>query len=835
MFKLHTFGGLSLTLDGQPCERSLIQRRQLALLAALAAAGQSGLSRDKLVGLMWPDRANDRARNLLDQALYAARRVCGQSVFVTTQTALVLNPAVVESDVGEFSDAITRGDPAAAAAIYSGPFLDGLLLADAADFERWASLERTRYAREYQECLESLAATAEGREQWHEAGRWWRRAADADPFSGRAARGLIESLARSGDRAGALEFARVHAALVRQELGAEVDPPIAALVTQLRAGELPPASRRAPSQPSTGDDEGHAASLAARQGTTTKLSSASESFSPRADEPPREAAVSRSVAVAATAVRDAELEPRAALAAPAVTSRGGRFQPARWIPLAAIGLAVLAALGAGVVWWRSHRAAVDDASIPQPPSIAVLPFRNMGTSQADEYFSDGMTEEIIAELSRLRGVRVVARTSSFAFKGKPMDVREIGSALNVTHVLEGTVRRVGSTPGARGPRLRVTAELVDASTGFQVWAEQFDRPAGDALAIQDEISASIMQSLQREFASELPPHGGHAPPSAATYDLYLRGRYAWHQRTSEALHLAVDLFSRAIRSDPDYAAAYSGLGATYAVLPLYDPHAGVTEMYALAQDAASRALSLDSTLSEPFAVIGLVSARRYEWRVAERSYRLALARNPNDATAHQWFGKALAHQGRFVEAESEMRRALDLDPLSAVTRYNLGQVLYGQGRFDDAARELNQALKTAPTFRAAHSTLGYVRMSQGRRADALREFQLAAGPARGRANSDVAVLAYGFASTGEPDSAVRLLEAALDGRASDPATAAATSAADIALAYMALGERDSAFAWLERARVEHDSDLQAFVASPILEPLRSDARYAELRSKMNLP
>jgi tetratricopeptide (TPR) repeat protein len=162
-------------------------------------------------------------------------------------------------------------------------------------------------------------------------------------------------------------------------------------------------------------------------------------------------------------------------------------------------------------------------------------------------------------------------------------------------------------------------------------------------------------------------------------------------------------------------------------------------------------------------------------------------------------------------------------------------VLYGQGRFDDAAGELNRALNTAPTFRAAHSTLGYVRVSQGRKADALREFQLAAGPARGRANSDVAVLAYGFASAGEPDSAATLLEAALDGRASDPSTAAATSAADIAIAYMALGERDSAFVWLERARVEHDSDLQAFVASPILEPLRGDARYGELRSKMNLP
>jgi DNA-binding SARP family transcriptional activator len=191
MYKLHTLGGLSLTLDGQPCERSLIQRRQLALLAALAAAGPAGLSRDKLVGLMWPDRANDRARNLLDQALYAARRVCGQTVFLTTQTALAINPAVLASDVAEFSDAISRGDRAAAAAIYSGPFLDGLLLADAADFERWASLERARYAREYQECLESLAAAAASRDEMPEGGPGGRRAVDTQPVTRPAAPGRV--------------------------------------------------------------------------------------------------------------------------------------------------------------------------------------------------------------------------------------------------------------------------------------------------------------------------------------------------------------------------------------------------------------------------------------------------------------------------------------------------------------------------------------------------------------------------------------------------------------------------------------------------------------------
>lgn len=836
MFKLQTLGGLSLTLDGQPSERSLIQRRQLALLAALAVAGPSGLSRDKLVGLMWPDRADDRARNLLDQALYAARRVCGQSVFVATQTAIALNPAVLESDVGEFGEAISRGDPAAAVAIYSGPFLDGLLLADADEFEKWASFERGRFAREYQECLESLAAAAEEREQWHEAVRWWRRAVEAEPLSGRAARGLIESLARNGDRAGALEFARVHATLVRQELGADVDPPIATLVATLRAGGLLPAMRRA--QPAhvagyASARNGSSLSTAARPVTTLSPTPTAKPSS--TEQPPAEADAPRSLVASGASARPADEESSAAAGSVHAEARERDGELGRWFPVALLLVITVAAVGVALAWWSKRRLVIEDgtASSP-PPSIAVLPFRNLGTSPADEYFSDGMTEELIAELSRLRGVRVVARTSSFAFKAKSMDVRAIGRALNVTHILEGTVRRVDPESDSRGARLRVTAELVDASTGYQVWAEQFDRPAGDAVAIQDEISASIMQSLQRELAGDQPPYGSRGAPSPAAYDLYLRGRYAWHQRTAETLYLAVDLFSRSIRSNPDYAPAYAGLGATYAVLPLYDPRASVTDMYARAYEAATRALSLDSSLSEPYSVLGMVSERRYQWRAAERAYRRALARNPNDATAHQWFGKALAHQGRFLEAEAEMRRALVLDPLSAVTHYNLGQVLYGQRRYDEAAKELVRALTTAPTFRAAHATLGYVRESQGRRAEALREFELAAGPPDGRANSDIAVLAYGFASGGRPDSAAKLLAAALARRAADSSSAAATSAADIAIAYMALGQRDSTFAWLERARVEHDSDLQAFVASPVLDPLHGDPRYAQLRSRMNL-
>ncbi|MBX6331757.1 MAG: hypothetical protein IRY91_07915, partial [Gemmatimonadaceae bacterium] len=251
MFQLLTLGGLSLTRAGEPSERSPIQRRQLALLAVLAGAGPGGVSRDKLMGLLWPDRELDRARSSLDQALYAARRVCGPDVFIASPTSLALNPSIIASDLAAFSAALAAGDAAAAVRAYGGPFLDGVFISDAAEFERWADGERARLAREYQGALETLARSASARGAADEAIQWWRRVVDADPLSSRAARGLIEALAAAGDRAGALDFARVHEALVRNELGASPDPTVVSLVEELRRAALPAASQATASSAST--------------------------------------------------------------------------------------------------------------------------------------------------------------------------------------------------------------------------------------------------------------------------------------------------------------------------------------------------------------------------------------------------------------------------------------------------------------------------------------------------------------------------------------------------------------------------------------------------------
>jgi tetratricopeptide (TPR) repeat protein len=284
-----------------------------------------------------------------------------------------------------------------------------------------------------------------------------------------------------------------------------------------------------------------------------------------------------------------------------------------------------------------------------------------------------------------------------------------------------------------------------------------------------------------------------------------------------------------IQRDPAYAPAYAGLSMTAHLAPIYG-YVSYDVGYDEAVRAAERAIALDSTLAEPWATLGLVRQRRYDWAGAIVAYREALRRDANAAVAHQWYGKALTQLGRYDEAEAEVRRALALDPTSAVIRYNLGQLHFAARRHDAAAPALQAALAVAPSFRFAHTTLGFVRVAQGRFADAIDEFSAAATDPS-HTPDETAVLAYGYAMAGQRPRARALLAEALQARSRDRRV----SATDLAVAYMALGARDAAFTWLGRAYDEHDSDLAAFATSPVLDPLRGDPRFAALRARMRLP
>ena len=512
-----------------------------------------------------------------------------------------------------------------------------------------------------------------------------------------------------------------------------------------------------------------------------------------------------------------------ASAAPLVLGAGAPGGRARRglarVALAAM-VVVLATLGGSLVW----RARAAPAPAAAERSVAVLPFQNVGADPTTAYFADGMTEGLIAALSEVGGLRVAARTSSFVFRRPDVDVREIGRKLAVATVLEGSVQKEGA-------RLRVTSRLVDARDGSILWSASHDRTLDDVFTVQDEIARAIVRALQpRLGATPGTVAPMRTPRSTDAYLLYLQGRHAWHQRTRADVARAVQLFERAIAKDSLYAPAWAGLADAYVVQPAYAPQLPIAPAYERAEAAARRALALDSTLAEPHATIGFVRMRLYDWRGANDGFARALARNPNYATGHQWYGKALAAQGRLREGEAELRRALALNPLSAVTGYNLGQILFWQRRYPAALEQLRATLEVNASFYQARSVMGLVRVAQGEAADGVVELRRVIDAQPERNPDDVALLAYAHAVAGARDSAAALLA-----EVRTRADAGRVSPADVALVYVGLGRYDEAFGWLDRARRTYDSDIQAFVWAPMLDPLRADPRFARLLRAMHLP
>jgi TolB-like protein/DNA-binding SARP family transcriptional activator/Flp pilus assembly protein TadD len=756
--RLLTFGGLSVRRVDEPSTEVPLQRRPLIALAIIAASGTNGLTRDKLVALLWPDA--DQARHALDQALTSVRRALGPEIVRATATGLAYNATLVPADVVDFDDAAAAGDAEATVACYTGPFLDGVGVSGATEFDRWVDAQRLRRQRQASAALDKLAQTSEALGEWDAAVALWERRLAFDPISAQGTVGLMRALATRGDRARALEVSRVYESLVRQELDIAPDPSVTALVDELRT--VPPRT----------------AAPTAGAVAPPSLPTGTVPLSPPAHGRPGH----WGLVVAAVAL----------VAAAGVMSiiRSGGTDPIRLAP-------------------------------PSSPSIAVLPLVNLTPAEQGDYLSDGLTEDLITALAKVPFLHVCARTSAWVYKGKAADVRDIGRALGVSSVLEGSVQQTGH-------RLRVTVQLIDARNGYHLWSEQYDRTLDDSFALEDDITRAIVGALTIRFAGQglvAPRPRPAVNPDA--YLLYLQGRYAWHERSAESLQRAVRAFGQALAIDSTYAAAYAGLADAYAVLPIYES-VPETTAYAQAIRAARHALALDSTLASPHAALGVAYQRLYDWDQALVEYRRALALNPNDATAHQWYGKCLAEHGALVEGEAEVRRALLLDPLSAVTGYNLGQILFWEHRYPEAERALRSALAVRPTFYQAHTILGLIAAADGRPRDAVAEFHQVVASERARVPDDLAFLAYGYAIAGQRDSAVTLIHAVVTdtGRA-------AVSAADVAIAYMALGRMDTAFLWFDRAVLTHDSDLEAFMQAPTLAGLTGDRRFAALRTAVH--
>ena len=475
-----------------------------------------------------------------------------------------------------------------------------------------------------------------------------------------------------------------------------------------------------------------------------------------------------------------------------------------------IALAVWGVVATG--WYAAYGRA--PIATEERKSIAVLPFANMSADPANEYFSDGITDDIITHLSRIAGLKVISRTSSTKYKNTEKSLREIGAELGVAAILEGGVQQVGE-------RVRINAQLIDAEKDEHLWAKQYDRELTDVFAIQSEITRSIVGALHSTLTGAEREQLERQPAvDLGAYDLYMQGRFLWNQRTNQDMRRAIVLFEQAIERDSLYAAAYAGLADAYTTLYSWDtaPWEGTIPR---AEQALERALELDPMLGEARATLANVLETRRYWIRAENEFVRALELAPGYATAHHWYALMLAKLGRFEEALAEIRVAAELDPLSRMIRTNIGWVHYLARDYPAAIAQLEATLASEPNFAYAHTLLGEAYAGLGMYPEAIaaleRSVELEPWP-----NSQVRLAAV-YARAGQTAEALRLVE-------ENPGADATRTA----LVYVAAGDNERAFEALERAFETRSPFLNELRVEPRYEPIRSDARFGELLRRLDL-
>jgi serine/threonine protein kinase/tetratricopeptide (TPR) repeat protein len=486
----------------------------------------------------------------------------------------------------------------------------------------------------------------------------------------------------------------------------------------------------------------------------------------------------------------------------------------RFNPVAQFGEALTQTTG------RAGRA--DQPAAGDRPSVAVLPFVNMSPEPDNESFSDGVTEEIISALSRLQGLRVASRTSAFAFKGKATDIRTVGAALNVSTVLEGSVRKAGK-------RVRVTAQLIRVSDDDHLWSDRFDSDLEDIFGVQDRIAQSIAEVLRVKLL-DIDAAAIVAPgtQNVAAYEHYLKGRYHWNKRDHQDVLRGIRHFEQAIEIDPRYALAHVGLADSYNILAFYDlmPPA---EAFSRAKAAATTALQLDDRLAAAHASLAYVLFYHdWNWPAAEVTFRRAIELEPRYAIAHQWYSNCLDQLGRFAEAEREWHTALELDPLSLIINAGIGWHHYFAREFERAVAALQRALELDPTFVPGNVWLGQALTELGQFAPAVAALQDAARSSQ-ESPSTLAELARGLALAGDPGSARQLL-----GRLLQLETERYIPSYEVAGIHLALGEINEVFRRLERALEDRAHSMAFLGVDPRFDPVRDDPRYQALRRRVGI-
>ncbi len=503
-----------------------------------------------------------------------------------------------------------------------------------------------------------------------------------------------------------------------------------------------------------------------------------------------------------------DVAPTATLGAERLARTFGRHK----VGAAAVTVALVAFLAVGLQRLLSPGKAID--------SLAVLPFVNAGGDSISEYLSDGLTETLINNLSQLGGLRVMARTTVFRYKGNVMDPVKVGHDLNVRAVLTGKILQ-------KGDRLVIQADLVDVTSGAQLWGEQYNRKLADIFALQEDIALRISENLKVKLSGDEKHQltKRHTADFEA-YQLYLKGRYYWNKVTEEGLRKGIEYFQQAIEKDPSYGLAYAGLAECYYLLILYSPP---QEMFPRARAYATRALEIDDALAEAHTTLACIKDF-YEGDPAgaEREYQRAIKLNPGYPTAHQRYSLLLLERLRTEESLAEIKRALELDPVSLSINTSAGSRLYFARRYDRALEQLRKAIELDANFPQAHVNLGRVYEQMGMYQDAVAEFRRALSLSR--SSEALAALGHVYAVSGSTPAALTILA-----ELQELSKRRYVSPIEKAQVYAGLEKKDEALAWLQKACDERTYGLTVLHLSPVFDTLRSDSRFSELIRRIGLP
>jgi TolB-like protein/DNA-binding SARP family transcriptional activator/Flp pilus assembly protein TadD len=758
MYFIHLLGSARIEGPTGRIGGAAAQRHRIALLAYLALARGHTAPRETLLALLWPEQGEKEARHLLNVSVHVLRKALGDDALETVGGEIRLNSARVRSDVEVFRTARSAGDLRAAIEAYGGPFLDGFFLDDSQQFEQWQASERGALALELDEVLHARAEADEQAGDWREAVQCWRRLSAVAGDRASITLRLMRALDATGDRAGAIQAADAHAELLRREYDGEPSAEVQELAARLR------------SEPSTLPVGGVDLSPVPR-GTVF------DSAPPTLDVGRR--------------------------------SAGQRLR---------VGVSVLAAsiliVGASGLWGRNG-SAVD------PASVAVLPFLDLSPQKDQAHLSDGLTEELLNALARIKGLSVAARSSSFQFRNPGVDIQNVGKQLGVAAVVEGSVR-------LDGDRLRVTAQLIDANNGFHLWSEQYDRTLADVFAMQEEIARDVASALSAELVPGIPDTlVARATAIPDAYQLYLMGRHEWNRRSRDGMLKATEAFERAVKLDPAYAAAWAGLADAYQLLPDY-ADVPASEGLAQAKAAALRAIALDSTLAAAHAALGaLLDDYDRDRAGSERAYRTAIALNPGYATARHWLAIHLADDGKFDEAVAEIERARRLDPLSPIIHTAAGAVRYFARDYDGAIAEYRAVVRQRPDFSIASALMGRVMLVDGRVKEAVEALRRAVEQSGGDP-SYRAVYAAALAAAGLRDSARAVARGVEASGGYVPFT-------ELASAWLFLGDNEKALTLFERAFVERDPAVKHMKVEPLYDRIRDHPRFQAILRRAGHP